>query len=98
MLYIISPKQNEFFCIAGAVEVTVYKVPYRRALGLAFGSSARASKIILQGRSQDVSLRGVSVQAKRAGYAGTFLGERSESVLPAEGEKFLGLTARKTST
>ena len=50
-----------------------------------------------QGRGQDVSLRGVSVRAERAGYAGTFLGERSESVTPAAGEKFLGLTARKTS-
>ena len=38
------------------------------------------------------------MRAKRAGYAGTFLGEQSESVLPAEGENFLGLTARKTST
>ena len=51
----------------------------------------------IQGRSQDVSLRGVSVRAKRAGYAGTFLGERSESVTPAAGERFLSLTARKTS-
>ena len=51
----------------------------------------------VQGRSQDVSLRGVSVRAKRAGYAWTFLGERMESVTPASGEKFLGLTARKTS-
>ena len=50
-----------------------------------------------QDRSQDVSLRGVSVRAKRAGYAGTFLGERSESVTPAADERFLGLTARKTS-
>ena len=50
-----------------------------------------------QGRSQDVSLRGVSVRAERAGYAWTFLGERSKSVTPAAGEKFLGLTARKTS-
>ena len=50
-----------------------------------------------QGRSQDVSLRGVSVRAKRACYAGTFVGERSESVTPAAGKKFLGLTACKTS-
>ena len=35
------------------------------------------------------------MRAERAGYAGTFLGERSESVTPAEGEKFVGLTARK---
>ena len=28
-----------------------------------------------QGRSQDVSLRGVSVRVKRVSYAGTFLGE-----------------------
>ena len=43
-------------------------------------------------------MRGVSERAKRAGYAGrTFLGERSESVTPAAGERFLGLTARKTS-
>ena len=33
----------------------------------------------------------------RAGYAGTFLGERGESVTPAAGQNFLGLTARKTS-
>ena len=33
----------------------------------------------------------------RAGYAGTILGERSESVTPAAGERFLGLTVRKTS-
>ena len=52
-------------------------------------------KYLTQGRSQDVSLRGVSVRAKRAGYVGTFLGERSESVTPAAGERFLGLTARK---
>ena len=44
----------------------------------------------LQGRSQDVSLRGVSVRAKRARYAGTFLGERSDSVTAAAGEQFLG--------
>ena len=37
------------------------------------------------------------MRAERAGYAGTFLGERSESVTPAAGEIFLGLTARKTS-
>ena len=49
------------------------------------------------GRSQDVSLRGVGVRAKQAGYAGTFLGERSESVTPSAGEFFLGLTTRKTS-
>ena len=30
--------------------------------------------VAMHGRSQDVSLRGVSVRAKRAGYAGTFLG------------------------
>ena len=48
----------------------------------------------LQGRSQDVSLRGDSV---RAGDVVTFLGERSESVTPAAGEKILGLTTRKTS-
>ena len=51
----------------------------------------------MQGRSQDVSLRVVSVRSEQAGYAGTFLGERSESVTPAAGEKILGLTARKTS-
>ena len=33
-----------------------------------------------QGRSQDLSLRGVSVRAKRAGYVVTFLGEQRESV------------------
>ena len=33
----------------------------------------------------------------RADYTMTFLGERSESVTPATGERFLGLTARKTS-
>ena len=36
----------------------------------------------------------------RAGYAGTFWaseGERSESVIAAAGERFLGLTTRKTS-
>ena len=53
---------------------------------------------VVQGRSQDVSLRGVSVRAKRASCARTFLGERSESVMQAAGEKFLGLTARKIST
>ena len=37
------------------------------------------------------------MRAKRACYAGTFVGERSESVTPAAGEFFLGLTARKTS-
>ena len=37
------------------------------------------------------------MRAERAGYVGTFLGERSESVTPAAGENFLGLTARKTS-
>ena len=37
------------------------------------------------------------MRAKRAGYAGTFLGERSESVMPAAGERLLGLTTRKTS-
>ena len=37
------------------------------------------------------------MRVKRAGYAGTFLGERSESVTPAAGERFLGLTACKTS-
>ena len=37
------------------------------------------------------------MQVKRVGYAGTFLGEHSESVTPAAGENFLGLTARKTS-
>ena len=37
------------------------------------------------------------MRAKRAGYAGTFLGERSESVTPAAGERFLSLTARKNS-
>ena len=37
------------------------------------------------------------MRAKRAGYAVTFLCERSESVTPAAGERFLGLTARKTS-
>ena len=35
--------------------------------------------------------------AKRAGYEGTFLGERSDSVTPAASEKILVLTARKTS-
>ena len=38
-----------------------------------------------QGRSQDVSLRGVSVRAKRAGYAGLFLGDRREYATPAAG-------------
>ena len=33
----------------------------------------------------------------RAGDVVTFLGERSESVTPAAGEIFLGLTTRKTS-
>ena len=37
---------------------------------------------------------GVSVRAKRACYAGTFVGERSKSVTPAAGENILGLTAR----
>ena len=37
------------------------------------------------------------MRAERAGYAWTFLGERSESVTPAVGEKNLGLTAHKTS-
>ena len=37
------------------------------------------------------------MRAKRAGYAVTFLGERSESVTPPAGERFKGLTARKTS-
>ena len=37
------------------------------------------------------------MRAKQAGYAGTFFGERSESVTSAAGERFLGLTARKTS-
>ena len=37
------------------------------------------------------------MRAKRAGYVVTFLGERSESVTPAAGERFLGLTERKTS-
>ena len=37
------------------------------------------------------------MQAKQAGYAGTFLNERSESVTPDAGEKILGLTSRKTS-
>ena len=36
------------------------------------------------------------MRVKRVGYVGTFLGERSESVTPAAGEKFLGLTTRKT--
>ena len=48
-------------------------------------------------RSQDVSLRGVGVRAKQAGYAGTFWASERESVTPAAGERFLGLTARKTS-
>ena len=34
------------------------------------------------------------MRAKQASYAGMFLGERSESVMPAAGENFLGLTAR----
>ena len=34
---------------------------------------------------------------KRASYAGTFLGERSKSVTPAADERFLILTARKTT-
>ena len=37
------------------------------------------------------------MRAKRAGYAVTFLGERSLPVTPAAGERFLGLTARETS-
>ena len=37
------------------------------------------------------------MRAKQAGYAGTFLGERSSSVTPSAGENFLGLTTRKTS-
>ena len=37
------------------------------------------------------------MRTEPAGYAGTLLGERSESVTPAAGEKSLGLTARKTS-
>ena len=37
------------------------------------------------------------MRAERAGHAGTFLGDRSESVTPAAVEIFLGLTARKTS-
>ena len=37
------------------------------------------------------------MRVKRVGYAGTFLGERSVPVTPAVGEKFLGLTTRKTS-
>ena len=37
------------------------------------------------------------MQAKQAGYAGTFLGERSESVTPDAGEILLDLTSRKTS-
>ena len=37
------------------------------------------------------------MRAKRAGYVVTFLGERNESVTPAAGERFLGLTERKTS-
>ena len=36
------------------------------------------------------------MRAKRAGYVVTFLGERSESVTPATGEHFLGLSMRKT--
>ena len=38
------------------------------------------------------------MRAKRVGYVGTSFGERSESVTPAAGEHFLGLTARKTSS
>ena len=64
--------------------------PYIRRMSAVYSS-------YVQGRSQDVSLRGVSVRAKRAGYAWTFLGEQGESVKPASGEKFLVLTARKTS-
>ena len=37
------------------------------------------------------------MRSKQAGYTGTCLGERSESVTPAAGERFLGLTARRTS-
>ena len=36
------------------------------------------------------------MRAKRAGYVVTFLGERRESVMLAAGERFLGLTMRKT--
>ena len=45
-----------------------------------------------QGHSQDLSLRGVSVRAKRAGYVVKFLGERRESVMPAAGERFFDRT------
>ena len=39
------------------------------------------------------------MRLERVGYAGMFLGERSESatLTLAAGEKFLGLTTRKTS-
>ena len=37
------------------------------------------------------------MRAKRAGYMVTFLGELSESITPAAGEIFFGLTTRKTS-
>ena len=55
-----------------------------------------------QGRNQDVSLRGVSDQcaseaSRLRGDVFGFWGERSESITPAAGERFLGLTARKTS-
>ena len=36
------------------------------------------------------------MRAKQAGYAGKFLGERSESATSTAGENFLGLTAHKT--
>ena len=37
------------------------------------------------------------MRVKLVGFAGTFFAERSESVTPAAGENFLGLTTRKTS-
>ena len=37
------------------------------------------------------------MRAERDGYAGRFLGERSQSVTPATGDKFLGLIVHITS-
>ena len=41
-----------------------------------------------QGRSQDVLLRGVSVRAKRAGYAGTFWASEASPLYPPQAKDF----------
>ena len=53
--------------------------------------------VLSQGRSQDVSLRGVSVRAKLASYSGVFFRRAKRVRYACRRRFFLGLTARKTS-